>query len=130
VSRILALSTLFAIACGSNGASGPEQPHQPEQPVDPMIARICESAPCSGRFARIQVWRTSSGEVGRYVYDGDIDGCSHPPRVFYDAQGEQSFAVPFEPIVPGSPEAEALRAQQEAQTEGLVEAERASCPER
>jgi hypothetical protein len=92
------------------------------------VAKIC-AHPCGGNFARITVFRDASGAVGRLMFDGDLEACSHPPRIYFDAQGHESLTIPLEPVVPDSPKAKDLSARQDAQVEGLLEDERLGCPD-
>lgn len=132
MSRALVLFSLVA-GCSSSathGSSAPADPERERAERDDAVVHICASAPCVGSAARIQVWRDASGNVGRYVYDGDASTCSHPPRIYFDAEGAQTLAISFRPIVAGSPEDLALRAQREAETRGLTQAEQTRCPAR
>ncbi len=66
------------------------------------IARICATAPCLGKLSTIEVWREKGGAVGRLYYSGDFRVCSHPPSVYYNAEGVELKPVANEPIVPGN----------------------------
>lgn len=98
-------------------------------PADPgyaLMVKLC-STPCAGSHASVRVFRTDRGELARLRLDGDPEVCSHPPRYYFDAAGTVTATIPARPVTPGSPEAEALAAEQRAQVEGLQEAELLSC---
>ncbi len=114
IHSVIALVGLLLCACGSSAAAAPH------------AARICAAAPCTGAGARITVWRTSGGEVGRYVYDGSMS-CSHPPRVYYDSNGTEIATIASEPVVAGSEEQRAITERQRELVSGLTEAETISC---
>jgi hypothetical protein len=78
-------------------------------PLDAAVARIVASEPpCAGSRARIDVWRTPSGEVHRLYYHGDLMDCSHPPSIYFDAAGVELESVANEPVT------DATRAHYEA----------------
>lgn len=145
-SDVLALAlSLGASACGREGApsatsaasgSAPSQTasapradeHGPPEPVAlPAVDAICKSAPCSGPMSTIEVWRTSKAAVGVYYHHGDIQRCSHPPSVFFDAAGKQLDAIPMQPVEPGSAEAQRFQSIRERHTRDLTLAERVDC---
>lgn len=99
----------------------------PDDPLSRAVEKVCNH-PCAGSLAQIAVFRDAANAVGRLRFDGDLEACSHPPRIYFDADGNETFAIPFEPIVAGSPEAKALADQQDAQTRGLTESETLRCP--
>jgi hypothetical protein len=98
----------------------------PEDPSYAVMQKVCAS-PCAGSFAQVQVFRDAEGRVARLRYDGDLGSCSHPPRIYFDAAGEQTLAVAERPVEAGSAEAEDLAAKQAEQVEGLREAELLGC---
>jgi hypothetical protein len=79
-------------------------------------------------MSRINAWNDASGAPQRIVHHGDITRCSHPPMTIFDLAGVEKGAVPLQPIVPGSPEAKAIREPFERETAGLTEGESFSCP--
>lgn len=95
-----------------------------------IVAKICASATCTGDFASVQIWHGDDGAVGRYVYDGDVQACSHPPRIYFDASGKETLHIGMHPVASGSDEARALSAKREAQVAGLEQSRRVSCPAR
>lgn len=116
-------------------ASKPSTPTSPpataerDAAVGPSYAvmqKVCASS-CAGPFARVAVFRDEAGAVAKLRFDGDLDRCSHPPRIYFDAEGNETLTVANEPVVAGSPEAEAFAAKQAAELEGLDEAETLSC---
>jgi hypothetical protein len=147
--RVPLLLVLIAIACNS-GTPPPDKPTPPvDKPTPPvekrqppadnvtsgsaadeaLITRVC-SGTCSGRMARVEIWRDASGAIGRLVYDGDIQRCSHPPRYYFDRDGKQTLAIPFEPIEPGSPKALEYQRTQAEQIAGLTKDRVVSCAAR
>jgi hypothetical protein len=73
--------------------------------VDPatsahVVETICAGT-CGGPLASMEVWRDAQEEIAVYVYDGDISRCSHPPRIWYDKDGEELATVASNPIGPG-----------------------------
>jgi hypothetical protein len=93
-----------------------------------VVREICKG-PCAGRLARLTVFRNADGDIGRIRFDGDLDACSHPPRIYYDAKGTEMLAIPEEPVVAGSAEAKAFADRQAAQIAGLTEAQTLGCPD-
>ena len=114
-------------AAAPDKAEAPPPPEAAEPsagPTDPSFAlmqKVCAS-PCTGGFARVAVFRDSDGQVARLRYDGDIDSCSHPPRIYFDGEGTQTLHVAMRPVEAGSDEA-----KQAEQIQGLVESETLSC---
>jgi hypothetical protein len=80
-----------------------------------------------GRFASVTVFRDAEGRTARLVLDGDLEVCSHPPRRYFDARGEETLVIAERPIVPGSAEANQLAAAQDREVAGLREAETLRC---
>jgi hypothetical protein len=73
--------------------------------VDPaasahVVETICAGT-CGGPLASMEVWRDAQEEIALYVYDGDINICSHPPRIWYDKNGKELAAVGSNPVGPG-----------------------------
>ncbi len=87
---------------------------------------ICKE-PCQGQFARSVVFRDAEGKAQRIRYDGDLQACSHPPRIYFDGEGKTVLAIPMEPVT--AEVAEEIGRKQDAIVEGLTEAETVSCPE-
>ena len=52
-----------------------------------LYAGICISTPCGGTFGRLQLFRDNAGRLVRILARGDFRVCSHPPAVYFDAQG-------------------------------------------
>lgn len=61
--------------------------------ADPVYQRICNSAPCSGPFARIEVLNNAAQQPARLRYRGDLRACSHPPAVYFDLDGKELARV-------------------------------------
>lgn len=100
----------------------PADAGDPPRPSDPSFAvmqKVCASD-CAGPYARVAVFRDSAGGVGRLRFDGDLETCSHPPRIYFDASGEATEHIPMEPIGKGTPEEADLRDRQAKQVEGLA----------
>lgn len=118
-----------AEADGSAPADPPPDapPTAPLTAHSPAIERVC-TASCAGPLASVVVFRDAEGRAARIRFDGDLQVCSHPPRIYFDARGVETLTVPNRPVVPDSPEALELQAQQAAQIEGLSEAESLGCP--
>jgi hypothetical protein len=51
-------------------------------------AQICMAVPCAGTFGQLQLFRDKRGRLARILARGDFRVCSHPPAVYYDAQGK------------------------------------------
>ncbi len=51
-------------------------------------ARICMAVPCAGTFGQLEHFRDKQGRLVRILARGDFRVCSHPPAVYYDAQGK------------------------------------------
>jgi len=115
---------------GGKGSANPSAtPTVPPAATDPsfeVVSKICAGT-CGGPFARIEVFRDAAGAVGRLLFDGDLEACSHPPRIYFDGAGAETLTIPMRPVVAGSPEAVKLAADQAAQTEGLIKAEVLPC---
>ena len=123
---------LIACAPSSSESNNPppakaEADVKPQGPSDAVLAKICAS-PCAGEFARIAVFRTAAGKIGALRFDGDLQQCSHPPRVYFDADGGEIVTIPERPVERGSEEAKRFAAQQEAAAAGMTEAESVRCP--
>ena len=137
---LLALVALLLACAPSTGKPEPsgEDPVVPEaaaasssEPIDPsfeIVKKICAS-PCSGPHAMLVMFRRDSGELGVVRFEGDLQSCSHPPWLYFDPKGNEILAIPEEPVVPGSAEAEAFAAKQAAVVAGMKEAERFWCPD-
>lgn len=129
---------LVAPACGSRGADAPRQApggavgeasaagDLPSDPSAAVLARVCD-APCVGPSGRVTVFRDAEGRVARLRVDGDLKACSHPPRRYFDAAGEETLTIAERPVAAGSPEAEGLAAAQAAEIAGLAQAEILAC---
>ena len=117
--------TAEGVVAPSDAASDPPG-HTPTTPSYEVLQRACK-APCAGGLGAITVLRDEAGQVGAIRIDGDLQTCSHPPRVYLDAEGNERLTIPNRPVVPGSAEAEAFAAQQAELSEGLHEAESLSC---
>jgi hypothetical protein len=138
--QLWGLASLLS-ACGSTKTPPPEQqpPTDPvvEQkadspasgPSDEVVKKICETAPCVGQFARLVVLRDADGKVGKIRFEGDLQSCSHPPWIYFDANGVEVVTIPLEPVEPGSARQQELDAKQASALQGLTEAEELSCPD-
>jgi len=103
-------------ACGTTEAAAP--------PVA-SVTRIC-AADCAGPMARMSLWRDAGGAVALYVYDGDFDRCSHPPRIWFDKDGKELARVGSNPVPAGGvAEGPPIQARL---TAGLHESETIFCP--
>lgn len=102
--------------------SGPPAPLR----VD-VITSICRSAQCSGKIARVHVHRDPRGQIARYVHEGDITSCSHPPWTVYDGAGKEVGLVGMQPVTIGSPEQKAIDARWSALLAGAKRAETTDC---
>jgi hypothetical protein len=52
-----------------------------------VYARICSATPCGGTFGRLQLYRDKDSRLVRILARGDFRVCSHPPAVYFDAEG-------------------------------------------
>ncbi len=104
-----------------------EVPAEMKMLTGALKAQLCD-LPCSGPFASLQIWRSgSSGPVTLITHSGDLEACSHPPTTWVDSSGAVQLVQEERPVGPA--EAEALAAERDALTAGLVKAERLSCPD-
>jgi hypothetical protein len=127
------LAFLIVVGCHATPPEPVEAPpaaqEAPVDPIDAALARIrADAPPCMGPFARVDVWRTTAdGSVHRLYFHGDLQSCSHPPSVWYDATGARLEAVANEPVT------DANRARYDAiwarHTTGAEKAETRSLPE-
>jgi hypothetical protein len=116
------------LACGASTSPPPEKPPT-DSVVEPRIVRkICNAAPCVGEFARLVVLRDADGEARKIRFEGDLQSCSHPPWIYFDANGVEVLTIPLEPVEPGSPRQQELDAMQASALQGLTEAEVLRCP--
>jgi hypothetical protein len=110
------------------GATPPAAAPTPTDPGWSAVAKVCKSE-CATERSRITVFRAADGTAKRLRFDGDLERCSHPPRLYFDAAGRETLAIPEKPVTAGSAEAERFAAQQREEVDGLVEAETLGCPE-
>lgn len=127
---------LILVGCSASGGDAGSRPldrgavsgeeDRSKRPRDDALARVCAS-PCAGDFASVTVFRDAEGRAARLVFDGDLEACSHPPRHYFDARGEETLVIAERPVAPGSEDAEALAAAQDAEVAGLRKAETLRC---
>ena len=91
-----------------------------------VFARACE-ADCSDSLARLTVYRDAAGAIGVVTVQGSPSGCSHPPLRFFGPDGVERDAIPFVPVVPGSPEAKHFQEIHDRETANLKPAETMFC---
>ena len=108
----------------SKDDSAPAKPAIPAE-LAQAFETICKE-PCQGKFARSVVFRDAEGKAQRIRYDGDLEVCSHPPRIYFDVHGNTVLGIPMEPVT--AEVAEEIGRKQDAIVEGLTEAESISCP--
>ena len=134
---VTVVASLLLVACDrdASSASGPAgsavrpDEHGGAQPVPMNVVRtICSASPCTGKLARVLVWRDAKGRVGAFEVRGDIERCSHPPTLFYDAAGKQTGVIPMKPVTPGSPEAKGFLDTRAKATKGLKQVDSVRCP--
>ena len=90
-----------------------------------LKTQLC-ALPCSGPLTSLQIWReSSSGPLALITHSGDLEACSHPPTTWVDTAGAVVLIQEERPVGPA--EAEALAAERDALSTGLVKAERLSC---
>ncbi len=70
-------------------------------PDEAVVLRTICMGTCSGPFARATAWKDAAGATSLYVYDGDINRCSHPPRIYYDRFGREVGRVGSGPVPQG-----------------------------
>jgi|GEM_PF-3247164 len=94
------------------------------------VPKICGGT-CSGKMAWVQSWQDATGQVRVYEYQGDLSVCSHPPRIYYDAQGTELGANAEFPLDPKDPvsAAKARKGKEKVDgwLKGLVVGPRQSC---
>lgn len=127
---------LILVGCSASSGDARSHPHErgavsgeedrSKGPSDDALALACAS-PCAGEFAAVTVFRDADGRAARLVFDGDLEACSHPPRRYFDARGEETLVIAERPVTPGSDDAEALAAAQDAEVAGLRKAETLRC---
>jgi hypothetical protein len=122
------LASLFVVACGTSTSPPEQKPPPATAPSDAVVKKICKNAPCVGEFARLVVFRDAEGKVGKIRFEGDLQSCSHPPWIYFDADGVEVVTIPLEPVEPGSARQQELDAKQASALEGLTEAEELRCP--
>jgi hypothetical protein len=125
-SGLLAATLVFLVACSTcdsaqptEGRAGAALGGELEVP-----RRIC-AGPCGGPIARVAAWKNASDKVVLYIYDGDFNSCSHPPRLFYDGEGKEVGAVGSGPVPAGQEAPGPALAM--SLTAGLTEAWTRSC---
>lgn len=91
-----------------------------------LPAQLCHEAPCAGTYSKVIVYRTPSGEPAIYLHAGDLQACSHPPYVYFDAEGNRVLNVAERPIRDEA-DAQQLDAQRESVVGGLVLGETINC---
>lgn len=114
------LLALLLAACGSPDAAATT----PTLPA-PVLASVCGASPCGGDEAVVSVYRDASGAVGHLVRN--YGSCADSPSIHFAPDGTQRDLIPLEPVVPGSPEAEAIRTRVEAWTVGLTLTDEVRC---
>jgi len=101
-----------------------------DPPISDPIQKICGGT-CSGKLAWVQSWQDSGGQVRVYEYQGDLTVCSHPPRIYYDAQGAELGAMPEFPVDLKDPASVAKASQGKEKVDnwlqGLVAGPRRGC---
>jgi hypothetical protein len=136
--RSWAFASLLLVACSSpppekqpvtDPVVEPDADAPAKAPSDKIVRKICKKAPCAGEFARLVVLRDAAGEVGKIRFEGDLQSCSHPPWIYFDANGVEVLTIPEEPVEPGSARQQELDAKQAGAIQGLTEAEELRCPD-
>lgn len=130
---MLVVLVLFATGCESRTTPRQERAEPPgAQPADEtlpiprsVLTAICNSEPCGGDAASVEVYRDAAGTVRRLfrLYGS----CTHSPGIYFDPSGRQTELIPERPVMVGSPEQAALAARHEAQIGGLTRAEVIRC---
>jgi len=86
---------------------------------------VCGAEPCGGEISSIDVYRDAGGSVKKlYRLHGR---CFHSPGIYFDPDGTQTEIIPEKPIVPGSPEANAIQAKHDNQIGGLTKTDSIRC---
>jgi hypothetical protein len=78
----------------------------------------------------VEVWRTAEAKVGRYVHQGDLQRCSHPPSAFFDESGKELGAIENQPVERGSAEHKASSDKRAVLLADLTLAETVDCQAR
>lgn len=71
-------------------------------------------------MAWVQAWNDASGQAKAYQYQGGLDACSHPPQIFYKADGTELGAFPEFPVNPQDPASTARLKELQAKREGWL----------
>lgn len=112
MSWILKLSisalSLFSASCLQAG-----------QDADLVLKKICQGT-CSGKMAWVQTWNDAAGQTKAYQYQGSLDACSHPPQIFYRADGTALGSFPEFPVNAQDPASTARLRELEAKREGWL----------
>jgi hypothetical protein len=90
-----------------------------------ILRAVCTQKPCGDEHSSVQVYRDAGGKVARLYRT--YGGCFHSPGIYFDPDGTQRDLVPEQPVVKGSPEAEALKLRHDRQVVGLTAAETLRC---
>jgi hypothetical protein len=126
-SILLSFALFASVACTSarkpNPAADRGDAGQPE--LGAVIAKICMDS-CTGPMARLTAWLEPGGAPALFVYDGDINRCSHPWRIWYDRQGKELAVVGSGPLPEGE-QRPSGRAIHQRLTAGLTEGKTTYC---
>lgn len=118
---------LLSIGVVSSACGGPtDVPPSRVQVLAPaLLASICDAAPCGGPSATVDVFRDPRGAVAHLARNHGE--CADSPSLLFAPDGTLRDTIPLEPVVPGSPEAEAFRARVERWTAGLTHTDTILC---
>ncbi len=92
-----------------------------------VLSRICKESPCTGRFARIEMFANPKGTVELLYYHSDIERCSHGPSIYFDPTGKKLDTIPNKPMDPKSDRGKELLALHAKHHRGRTKAGVHSC---
>ena len=97
-----------------------------QRAIPGVYALACETE-CADEMATLITYRDDAGAIGLVTVAGSPAGCSAPPLRFFGPDGKERAAIPFQPVVPGSPEERRFNDIRRTQTANLHKAETSHC---
>jgi hypothetical protein len=92
-----------------------------------IVKTICKDGTCGGPGASVTLWRDAASKTKRFVLNGAIARCSHPPTTIFDETGKEVAAVANKPVAPDSPEAQKIREPLDRELANLTKGETIDC---
>ena len=101
----------------------------PEEPRAVVLKAICSSQFGQGDFARVEVFRNASGEVGVLALRPDINRFTHAPHTYYTPEGMSLLVMPERPVTPEELKSDPLLRKQDDLLKGLIASGSKFCSE-